>query len=69
MNTDFRIRANFYTREAWKYLGRAREDKRQVSHARDPFVARLKQQQLQDSVRLARGTMHLVLTYRKLANA
>jgi hypothetical protein len=61
-----RIKAAYYSRQAWIHLGKAQELRNIIRHTDEPFMLMLRRGMLQDEARMARTNMHTAVLYRQM---
>jgi len=61
-----RIKAAYYSRQAWIHLGKAQELRTIIGHTREPFQRNIRQGMLRDEARMARMNMHTAVLYRQM---
>jgi hypothetical protein len=61
-----RIKAAYYSRQAWIHLGKAQELRTIIRHTHEPFIRNMRKGMLQDEARMARMNMHTAVLYRQM---
>ena len=60
------ITANRHARQAWQWLGKARESRRAASYETNDLMRQLMLQSVRSQVLAARYTMHTAIMYREM---
>jgi len=61
-----RIKAAYYSRQAWIHLGKAQEIRNIINHTGQSWMRDMRQGMLRDEARMARMNMHTAVLYRQM---
>jgi hypothetical protein len=61
-----RIKAAYYSRQAWIHLGKAQELRTIIRHTSQSWMQDMRRGMLQDEARMARMNMHTAVLYRQM---